>query len=94
MIEAMYRRPRLSADEQGAFSREARKNGPVALSRAGVVHKTKTRAARRTRRTTAEKLRTAARAHESLVNALVTGRLDVNRIEDYAILLAAYDDFE
>lgn len=91
MIENMYRRPRHNGDEQDAFSREARKNGPVALGRAGVVHKTKTRAARRT---TAEQLRTAARAHESLVNALVDGRLDVNRIEDYAILLAAYDDFE
>lgn len=91
MTEPVYRRPAHNGDEQDAFSRSARRV-LCPLQRAGIVHKTKTRAARRTRHAVAQDLRTAARTHASIVGALVAGRLTVER--DVADLLATYDAME
>jgi len=60
------RRPAHNGDEQDAFSRLARRHGPAALQRAGVVHRTKTRAARRVRHARRQELRTLARGYESM----------------------------
>lgn len=56
MIEPMYRRPAKNGDEQDAFSRKARRH-LACLQRAGVVHATKSLAARRDRRTNRQNLR-------------------------------------
>ena len=56
--QPIYRRPARNGDEQDAFSRKARRV-LCCLQRAGVVHKTKTRAARRDRRAVRQLLRVA-----------------------------------
>ena len=55
-IQSTRRRPAKNGDEQDAFSRRARRYLSV-FQRAGVAHKTKTRAARRERRTVRNLLR-------------------------------------
>jgi hypothetical protein len=52
------RRPRINGDEWDAFSRSARR-ALICLGRPGIVRKTKTRAARRSRHSIRQALRTA-----------------------------------
>jgi len=70
------RRPAHNGDEQDAFSRTARRHGPAALQRAGVVHRTKTRAARRVRHARRQELRATARGYENLLAQASSGDLE------------------
>lgn len=86
--EPMYRRTAKDGDEVDAFSREARRH-LCALQRAGVVHRTKTRAARRTRRDTRQALRVSAAGHQAMVRYLSTGGVDFTTLaEDYDRLVS------
>jgi len=66
------RRPAHNGDEQDAFSRTARRS-LCALQRAGVVHRTKIRAARRARHARRQELRATARGYENLFALARTG---------------------
>lgn len=85
MTEPIYRRTRHNGDEQDAFSRRARRV-VASLQRAGVVHATKTRAARRTRRETAAALRGA--------RAVAPAMFAAGRALDMAGILATYDELQ
>lgn len=85
MTEPIYRRPRHNGDEQDAFSRRARR-AVASLQRAGVVHATKTRAARRARRETAAALRGA--------RAVAPAMFRAGRALDLATILATYDEMQ
>jgi hypothetical protein len=77
--ESMHRRAARNGDEQDAFSRSARR-ALCALDRAGVVHRTKIRAARRDRRSTRQALRLAGHWGERTMEA--AGRADVAGVID------------
>lgn len=80
--ESISRRAAQNGDEQDAFSRSARRT-LCALNRAGIVHNTKMRAARRTRRESRQALRLAGNWAECSFRAAARG--------DFEAVLDAYD---